>query len=269
MKTKLIKTIFLNLLLIACLPSLGKASPSSFPDSIGIIKKEDKYFIMHKIVPKETLSGIAKRYKVSMADLQKANTEILKKDKIKSGQVILVPALNVAIPPTYIAPVIAIAKKNNGQKEKWHIIKEYESLYKIAATHNVHVDSIKTWNNLSDNGIKANSKLIVGYTTFTEEPYVPKSGINVAKESGMGEMITGTNNTGLKLALHRTLPTGSFVRVSNEGNGASVVVKIIGKIPDVDSDEKIIIKLSQAACKSIGMVNERFPITITYEKKKK
>lgn len=269
MKTKLLKTILLNLLLLACLPSFGKVIDLSCADSIGITKKEDKYFIMHKIAPRETLSGIAKKYKVSIADLQKANAEILKKDKIKSGQVILVPARNVAIPPTSVTPIPLIAKKNNTIKEKWHIVKEHESLYKIAAMHNAHVDSIKAWNNLSGNSIKANSKLMVGYATPTEEAYVPSSGANVATESGMGEMIIGTNSTDLKLALHRSLPAGSYVRVFNEGNGASVVVKIIGKIPNVDSDEKIIIKLSQAACKSIGMVNERFPITITYEKKKK
>ncbi len=202
-----------------------------------------------------------------MADLQKANTEILKKDKIKAGQVLLIPARNLTMPPTSVAPLTA--KKNNALKEKLHIVREHESLYKIASLHNIHVDSLKAWNNLSDNGIKVNGKLIVGYTTHTEEPYVPSSGVNVVRESGMGEMIIGTNNTDLKLALHRSLPTGSYVRVFNEGNRTSVIVKIIGKIPNVDSDEKIIIKLSQAACKSIGMVNERFPITITYEKKKK
>ncbi len=269
MKTKLNKTILLNLLLLACLPCFGKAMYLPCADSIGITKKEDKYFIMHKIAPRETLSGIAKKYKVSIIDVQKANTEILKKDKIKSGQVILIPARNVAIPPTSVAPPTLFAKKNNVLKEKWHTVKEHESLYKIAALHNAHVDSLKAWNNLSANSIKANSKLMVGYTTQTEEPYVPSAGANVARQSGMGEMITGTGNTDLKLALHRSLPTGSYVRVFNEGSGASVVVKIIGKIPNVDSDEKIIIKLSQAACKSIGMVNERFPITITYEKKKK
>jgi len=271
MKTKLYKTILLNFLLFCCFPSLGKTITVSLADSIGLTKKEDKYFIMHKITSGETLSGIAKKYKVSIADLQKANAEILKKDKIKAGQVLLVPARNVFVPPTLVAPIIVptSAKKNNILREKLHLIKEHESLYKIASLYNAHVDSIKAWNKLPDNNIKTNSKLIVGYTSQTEEPRVPSSGENVMRESGMGEMILGTNNTDLKLALHRTLPTGSYVRVFNEGNRSSVIVKIIGKIPNVDSDEKIIIKLSQAACKAIGMVNERFPITIAYEKKKK
>jgi LysM repeat protein len=263
------KIILLTLLLLICFSSFGKTI-NSFVDSIGITKKEDKYFILHMITSGETLSGIAKKYKVSIADVQKNNTGILIKDKIKSGQILLIPARSVTLPPT---SVLIASKKNAASttnlREKWHLVKEHESLYKIAAMNNIHIDSLKKWNQLPDNEIKTNRKLIVGYTSHTEEPYVPSEGTNVAKESGMGEMIGGTNNNELKLALHRKLPAGSYVKVFNEGNGASVVVKIIGKIPNIDSDEKIIIKLSQAACRSIGMVNERFPVTITYEKKKK
>ncbi|TAH20361.1 MAG: LysM peptidoglycan-binding domain-containing protein [Cytophagales bacterium] len=267
MKTNLYKTLLLNLLLLFGFPSFGETSLLTLADSIGMTKKEDKYFIMHKIASGETLSGIAKKYKVSIADLQKANAEILKKDKIKAGQLLLVPARNVSMPPTN--PPTANKKNNSSLKEKLHLVKEHESLYKIAAMNNVHVDSVKAWNKLSDNNIKANTKIIVGYHSQAEEPFVPSSGENLARESGMGEMILGTSNNELKLALHRTLPAGSYVRVFNEGNKSNVVVKIIGKIPDVDADQKVIIKLSQAACKAIGMVNERFPITITYEKKKK
>ncbi len=274
MKIILLNLFLLNLLFLFSPSLMGKAggeqTAHSFADSIGITKKEDKYFILHKINVGETLSGIAKKYKVSITEIQKSNAEILAKDKIKSGQVLLIPARSVTLPPT--APPLVSKKSSTNSatlREKWHLVKEHESLYKIAATHNVHVDSLKKWNQLPDNEIKINAKLMVGYTSQAAEPYVPSSGANVAKESGMGEMISGTGNNELKLALHRKLPAGSYVRVFNEGNGSSVVVKIIGKIPNIDSDEKIIIKLSQAACKSIGMVNERFPVTITYEKKKK
>jgi LysM repeat protein len=244
-------------------------------DSIGLTKKDNKYFILHKIDPRETLSGIAKKYKVSIADLQKENAEIIKKDKIKSGQVILIPARSVTVPPTLAAQNQQEKKANQevkkqNFKEKWHTVKNEESLYKIAFSYSIHIDSLKKWNNLANNDIKENDKLVVGYTKPKEEQvYVPLSGENVVRENGMGEMITGTNNTELKLALHRKLPIGSYVRVVSESTGSSVTVKIIGKIPDIDSDDKIIIKLSQAACKAIGMVNERFPITLVYQQQKK
>lgn len=265
------KLILLNIFLFFWLTGFAR-TPA---DSIGLTKKDNKYFILHKISPKETLSGIAKRYKVSVADLQKENAEIIKKDKIKSGQVILIPARAVTEPPTVAfaqneKKVTPETKKMPALKEKWHTVKEEESLYKIAATYNIHVDSLKKWNALTNNDIKIDSKLLVGYTKSTEEePHVPLSGADVVRENGMGEMITGTGNTELKLALHRKLPIGSYVRVVSESTGSSVIVKIIGKIPNVDSDEKIIIKLSQAACKSIGMVNERFPVMLVYQKKKK
>ena len=241
-------------------------------DSIGLTKKDNKYFILHKIAPKETLSGIAKRYKVSVADVQKENAEIIKKDKIKSGQVILIPARAVTVPPTLAAQNQQEKKQATKEKfkEKWHTVKNDESLYKIAFSYNIHIDSVKKWNQLANNDIKANDKLIVGYTKQTEETqtYVPLSGEDIVRENGMGEKITGTGNTDLKLALHRKLPIGTYVRIVSESTGTSVTVKIIGQIPDIDADEKIIIKLSEAACKAIGMVNERFPVTVVYQKVK-
>jgi LysM repeat protein len=236
-------------------------------DSIGIVKKEDKYFILHKVDARETLSGLAKRYNVKIEDLRKVNENLIKKDQIKVGQVLQIPAKQVNLPPTTNL-VSKTKKSNSSMKAKYHTVKDNESLYKIAFMYNIHVDSLKKWNNLNNNQIKIEEKLIIGYTSKIDEPYIPKSGTNIAQETGMGEMIIGAK-TELKLALHRQLPIGSYIRVFNESSGASVTVKVIGKIPNIDADEKIIIKLSESACRSLGVVNERFPVTLAYEKAKK
>jgi LysM repeat protein len=240
-------------------------------DSLGIVKKDDKYFILHKVSSGETLSGLAKRYQVKIDDLIKTNDGTIKKDQIKIGQVLYIPTKNIILPPTANSSVKLPIKKAQGRsnlKAKFHLIKDNESLYKIAFMYNIHVDSLKKWNHLEDNQIKTNEKLIVGYTSSSNEPYIPNSGANITHETGMGQMITGAK-TELKLALHRKLPIGSYIRVFNESSGASVTVRVIGKIPNIDADEKVIIKLSQAACKSLGVVNERFPVTLAYEKTKK
>ncbi|SFF65322.1 LysM peptidoglycan-binding domain-containing protein [Thermoflexibacter ruber] len=258
------KKLFFNILaFLFCFTSHSKAF-----DSLGIVKKEDKFFIIHKVSPRETLIGLAKRYQVKVEELRKHNEALAKKDQINVGQVLYIPTKEVPAPPKANLTEKNAQKKNN-RKPKYHIVKENESLYKIAFMHNVHIDSVKKWNQLADNQIKINDRLMVGYAfaSTTEEPAIPKSGANIVQESGMGAMISGTK-TDLKLALHRKLPVGSYVRVFNESSGTSVTVKIIGKIPNIDADQKVIIKLSQSACKSLGVVNERFPVTLSYEKVK-
>jgi LysM repeat protein len=251
------------LIFLFCFTSYSKAF-----DSLGIVKKEDKFFIIHKVSPRETLIGLAKRYQVKVEDLKKHNEALIKKDQINIGQILYIPTKEVPMLPKSNLSEKSTQRRNN-HKPKYHIVKENESLYKIAFMHNIHIDSIKKWNRLGDNQIKVSDRLMVGYTfsSAIDEPIIPKSGTNIVQETGMGAMISGTK-TDLKLALHRKLPVGSYVRVFNESSGTSVTVKIIGKIPNIDADQKLIIKLSQSACKSLGVVNERFPVTLSYEKVK-
>lgn len=53
-------------------------------------------------------------------------------------------------------------------------------------------------------------------------------------------------------AAHRTLPFGTMVRVTNAGNGRSVVVKVNDRGPF--GDRSRIIDVSQAAAEALGML---------------
>lgn len=54
-------------------------------------------------------------------------------------------------------------------------------------------------------------------------------------------------------AAHRTLPLPSYVRVTNQANGSSVVVKVNDRGPFVDTDKRVI-DLSYAAAAKLGMI---------------
>ena len=110
--------------------------------------------------------------------------------------------------------------------------------------------------------------MIVGYnpvkSIVTETMVTTMEKRKVRHEIGKGERIS-TNSTA-KHALHRTFPIGSMVLLVNPTNRLSVQVKIIGKIPDIDTNKDILIKVSDAACKVLGIVNDRFAIELVYEK---
>lgn len=83
-------------------------------------------------------------------------------------------------------------------------------------------------------------------------------------EEGIAEIIEVESKSGKYLALHKSAPLGTLVQVRNETNGASVWVKVIGRLPEVDQNENIIIKLSPKAMARVSPVDKRFRAKINY-----
>jgi membrane-bound lytic murein transglycosylase D len=117
--------------------------------------KNGKYIVKHG----DTLSQIALRNHVSTDDLRKWNN--ISGNKIKAGQVL---SLKNNKSKKNVKVTFANLSKNKNpdvlnKKAKVYIVKEGESLWKIAREHDCHVSEIKEWNNLSDNKIKPGMKL--------------------------------------------------------------------------------------------------------------
>ena len=83
------KLFFCSVFLFFCFQSAAFAATMESLDSIGIQKIEGRTFIIHKVIYRETLFSISRRYKVQMSEIQQAN-EILKQG-LKEGQMLLVP----------------------------------------------------------------------------------------------------------------------------------------------------------------------------------
>ncbi|MES2796559.1 MAG: peptidoglycan-binding protein, partial [Bacteroidota bacterium] len=66
------------------------------------------------------------------------------------------------------------------------------------------------------------------------------------------------------LALHKSAPLGTLIQVKNETNGATVWVKVIGRLPELDQNQNVIIKLSPRAMDRISPVDKRFRAKINY-----
>jgi LysM repeat protein len=87
---------------------------------------------------------------------------------------------------------------------------------------------------------------------------------SIKVEEGIAEIIEVESKSGKYLALHKSAPLGTLVQVRNETNGASVWVKVIGRLPEVDQNENIIIKLSPKAMARVSPVDKRFRAKINY-----
>lgn len=101
---------------------------------------------MHKVKKGETLSGIAEKYKVSIASLQKLNN--ISGNKIIAGKELKIPKSSDS--------------SSQLSKDGYHIVENGETLYSISIKYNTSVQKIKKLNNLSSSKIIIGQKLKVG-----------------------------------------------------------------------------------------------------------
>jgi LysM repeat protein len=85
-------------------------------------------------------------------------------------------------------------------------------------------------------------------------------------EAGLAELIEGTDGNRKYLALHRTAPMGTILKVRNEMNNREVFVRVMGKLPDTALTDKLIIKVSKSAYDRLGAIDPRFRVEVTYYK---
>jgi rare lipoprotein A (peptidoglycan hydrolase) len=82
-------------------------------------------------------------------------------------------------------------------------------------------------------------------------------------ESGMGAPID-KSATDKYLALHKTAPVGTIMQVKNAGNGQSVYVRVIGKLPDTGENNSILVRLSPRAMQKLGTADSKFRVETSY-----
>ncbi len=246
-------------------------------DSIKTEQKNGKSFILHKVSVGETLRKIAKKYKTSIRQIIAYNAN-LDSNFVKIGQTIYVlnsvqMDLKTELKKQAQNNPISNIQNNNKPKPTIHIVESGESIIKIANLYKKNVDSLLIWNNLDRNAILGlKQHIIVSYDkskSIITESMMSKmvATVNPKKvihEIGKGERIA-TNSTS-SFVLHRTFPVGSMVLLVNPTNRIATQAKVIGKIPNIDSNKEIIIKISEAACKELFIVNDKFAIEVVYEK---
>lgn len=199
-------------------------------DSIGQKKENGQLFTIHQIDKGQTLSTIAKRYKVSSARIIEINK--IEPDKIQAGQKLLIPiektsaASNLQKPDPKPDPKPVINSSPNLPKETTTTAKPTPKPKPTAPA-------------------KSEGKL---------KPFTKKGLVGLGK-SDVLDPISFT-------ALHPSLPIQSLVKVVNTENGRLVFVRIVGKTTGEMGIYDLVI--SQSAMDQLKVLGEKLQADLTF-----
>ena len=198
---------------------------------------------VHQVAQKETMFSISRQYNISVDDLRRWNN--IEGNELKIGQLLFVAPpknSNVAAQQTSASvPVTAPVVKESATSNS--------SSTTVSST-----SSTQTPKNTS----AASSRTI----TISENT---TNGDEVV-QAGLAELIEGTEGNRKYLALHRTAPVGTILKVRNEMNNREVFVRVMGKLPDTALTDKLIIKVSKSAYDRLGAIDSKFRVEVTYYK---
>jgi len=117
-------------------------------------------FVEHFVAKGETMSGIARRYRVSGRLLAEANPKV-KPNRLRPGQLLIVPtggAISSAMARRMADPAVPAGTSKSG----FHRVRRGETLSGIADEYGVSQRDLRTWNALPANGlIRAGQRLRV------------------------------------------------------------------------------------------------------------
>jgi LysM repeat protein len=91
-------------------------------------------------------------------------------------------------------------------------------------------------------------------------------GSDEVHESGLAELIDGSESSRKYLALHRTAKAGSIIKIRNELNNREVFVRVAGTLPDTGVNDNLVVKISKSAYDRLGAIDQKFRVEITYYK---
>lgn len=252
----------------------------------------------HVVQPKEFLLKIAEAYGTTVEELKRLNN--LTTNNLSIGQILKVPSsesqnktsasIEVVEQPIRTVQTISTPPEKPVKESVTgisHTVTSGETIFSIAQKFGLTAYQVRQANNLADNTIKLGQTLVI---PINHEMSVPEAaataqadetdetlknpklrrdpnayGLNQVEEKGAAVWISDPDLDATKmLVLHRTLPIGSIIKITNPMSNISTFAKVVGKFTENESTKDVIIVATKAVADSLGVLDKRFICNITY-----
>ena len=170
-----------------------------------------------------------------------------------------------------------------------------ETLYSIAKRFNTTVNDITSLNGLTSTTLSAGQVLKVKTGGQTPPPAAPPVtqpvpakrdatsvimpadstnasrfnanhfGLYEKDEKGVATYMDGADlDPNKKLVLHRTAPIGTVIKITNPMTNLTTYAKVVGRFTDNESTKDVIIVVTKNVAESLGALDKRFHVNISY-----
>jgi LysM repeat protein len=171
-----------------------------------------------------------------------------------------------------------------------------ETLYSISKRFNTTVDNIRKDNNLTSNTLSQGQILMIKPASDAPQTQLvvhtdmqvskrDSTAIDPIKDSSNAERHLNANRFGLyeknekgvatwmdeqgldpnkKLVLHRTAPIGTVIKITNPMTNRTTFAKVVGRFTDSEATKDVIIVMTKNVATSLGALDKRFHVNISY-----
>ena len=250
--------------------------------------------VLHKVAAKETWYSIGKTFNLTPKEIAAFNNLSIDKP-LEIGQQIKVPLTKSNFsqedPSGSVDDLIPV----------YHIVQDKEWMYRISVNHNkVPIDKLERWNNITRDQARTGTKLIVGFlsnkvspvATTTSKPATPSKPVQVTpapvasapsipkdggyfksqfdengkNQTGFSGIFKSTSgwNDGKYYALMNNVTVGTIVKVNYPSTNKAIYAKVLGELPAMKESAGLSLRISEAAAKELGAVNNKFNVEVMY-----
>jgi len=220
----------------------GAAPPSSSQPTPSTATTSSSKKGVHIVASKETMFSISRQYGITVQQLQSWNN--LAGNELSIGQELLVAP-----------PSAEVAKQNTPTTQNTQTTPAAQSTPPPVVAEPKKDEAVQT---------STQTKPAPKEQTIRISESVKNS--DEVLQTGLAELIEGTSGNRKYLALHRSAPVGTIMKIRNEMNNREVFVRVMGKLPDTALNDKLVIKISKSAYDRLGAIDPRFRVEVTYYK---
>lgn len=218
---------------------------------------------VHTVTKGETIYSISKKYGVTTAEIKQWNT--LADLNLKIGQKLVVSKLNnmavykpVSVPSTPDTPYQQedIRPRFTYQADDMPPVEE-----KKTPEPTINVEPAKPVVNTPPSAtLKVSSSNPVEYPSFFNN--YSAGGFKIKKSRGEANYIMDETSGNQYLAFYNDAEVGSVIRVTNMLNQKTIYAKVVGKVPPLDAQTQVMVKLSNQAATELGASDDRLAVEV-------
>jgi LysM repeat protein len=267
---KLVSAIFF----IVFLSGFLSAKPM---DSLRVETIKGQKFIIHKVDKSDNINLIVKKYKTTLAEVNKCNE--LQNNKVTKNQIIRIPINSEMLKPvnntndsSKVDEAHANAQSVEVQKVYTHQVLQGETLNAIAKKYKITTAQVSKWNNLKSNKIAVGQVLVVDesatakpyYKLNSPEAQLPQT--NQPSRMAEGDLI---EQTGIAIldetmqVLHADAPIGTIIKVINLDNNKQCLVRVSGTL-DTSKYKNFVISIGKEAQSKLEINSVTARVKLTY-----